>query len=158
TTCSEWQREKGETQVSAHGEPVVAGRRFPGVVEKGRKNWTRNPSSWQYEVRNRASSYRGEPMASGQLHDVLHFLRQSARSADVENLSDGDLLDGFVSRGDASAFSALLLRHGGLVLGVCRRLLPPADADDAFQATFLIFLRKARSLNCRHLVGNWLYG
>jgi RNA polymerase sigma factor (sigma-70 family) len=97
-------------------------------------------------------------MASGQLHDVLDFIRQSVQSAGVENLSDGDLLDGFVSRGDPSAFRALLVRHGGLVLGVCRRLLPPADADDAFQATFLIFLRKARSLTRRHLVGNWLYG
>jgi RNA polymerase sigma factor (sigma-70 family) len=97
-------------------------------------------------------------MATGQLHDVLHFLRQSVRPADVETLSDGDLLDCFVSRGDPSAFRALLLRHGGLVLGVCRRLLPPADADDAFQATFLIFLRKARFLNRRHLVGNWLHG
>jgi RNA polymerase sigma factor (sigma-70 family) len=76
-----------------------------------------------------------------------------------EDVADADLLDRFVRRKDEAAFSALLERHGPMVLGVCRRLLQdPHEADDAFQATFLIFLQKARSLRDPASLGNWLYG
>jgi RNA polymerase sigma-70 factor (ECF subfamily) len=76
-----------------------------------------------------------------------------------EYIADADLLDRFVRRKDEAAFAALLERHGPMVLGVCRRLLPDSHAaDDAFQATFLIFLQKARSLRDPASLGNWLFG
>src|SRR5262249_61442668 len=62
------------------------------------------------------------------------------------------------SRAEA-AFPALVRRHGPMVLAVCRRLLRDAhDADDAFQATFLLLVRKAGSLARPELLGNWLHG
>jgi RNA polymerase sigma factor (sigma-70 family) len=77
----------------------------------------------------------------------------------VSGLSEGQLLARFVSERDESAFEAIVTRHGPMVLGICRRLLDdPGDADDAFQATFLVLVQKARSLRNRELLGNWLYG
>src|SRR5262249_4084004 len=58
-----------------------------------------------------------------------------------------------------AAFAALVRRHGPMVLGVCRRVLHnPHDADDAFQATFLVLVKKASAVVPRELVGHWLYG
>lgn len=77
----------------------------------------------------------------------------------TEPLGDADLLDRFLRHKDEAAFAALLERHGPMVLGVCRRLLQDVDAaEDAFQATFLIFLQKAKSLRDPASLGNWLYG
>ena len=74
-------------------------------------------------------------------------------------LPDAELLDRFVGRRDEAAFAALVDRHGPMVLGVCRRLIrDPHDADDAFQAVFLILARKAGGIGRKELVGNWLYG
>ena len=74
-------------------------------------------------------------------------------------LTDGQLLEGFVSRRDEAALAALVRRHGALVWGVCRRLLRDYhDAEDAFQATFLVLVRKAASIVPREMVVNWLYG
>ncbi len=74
-------------------------------------------------------------------------------------LSDAELLDRFRHSGEDAAFALLVQRHGPAVLGVCRRLLGnAADADDAFQATFLVLLRKAGSVRRRSSVGCWLYG
>ncbi len=73
--------------------------------------------------------------------------------------TDADLLARFVESGDPPAFAALVTRHGPLVLGVCRRALgATADADDAFQATFLVLIRKADTMPWRATVGPWLYG
>jgi RNA polymerase sigma factor (sigma-70 family) len=72
---------------------------------------------------------------------------------------DGALLDRFRSGGGESAFEALVARHGPMVLGVCRRLLDsPHDADDAFQATFLVLARKAARIRDPDRLGPWLYG
>jgi RNA polymerase sigma factor (sigma-70 family) len=77
----------------------------------------------------------------------------------VVGLSESELLDRFVDRRDGAAFAALVDRHGPMVLGICRRLLhDPHEADDAFQAVFLILARKAGGIGRKELVGNWLYG
>lgn len=89
---------------------------------------------------------------------LLHYLRRlTARP----NSNDGDavLLERFVADGDESAFAALLARHGPMVLGVCRRVLHNTqDAEDAFQATFLVLARKAASLRRPEALASWLYG
>src|SRR5262245_53440397 len=78
--------------------------------------------------------------------------------ADVEP-SDGQLLRRFTVEHDEAAFAALVERHGPMVLGVCQRILNDwHDAADAFQATFLVLVRKAGSLSRPELLGNWLYG
>src|SRR5262249_6980489 len=64
----------------------------------------------------------------------------------------------FIERHDEAALAALVKRHGPMVWGVCRRLLNHHDAEDAFQATFLVLVRKAASVVPRGMVGNWLYG
>src|SRR3954454_14732859 len=72
---------------------------------------------------------------------------------------DRELLAQFVRCRDPVAFEGLVRRHGPMVLGACRRLLRnPHDAEDAFQATFLVLLRKAETVNPPERVGNWLYG
>jgi len=74
-------------------------------------------------------------------------------------LTDGQLLARFVAAGDEASFAALLRRHGPMVLGVCRRILRHShDAEDAFQATFLVLARKANSVVRRESVGCWLHG
>jgi RNA polymerase sigma factor (sigma-70 family) len=77
-------------------------------------------------------------------------------------LSDGQLLDAFVSRrGDDSeaAFEALMHRHGPMVLRCCRRVLrDPQDAEDAFQATFLVLAHRAGAIRRRDSVASWLFG
>src|SRR5262245_41127659 len=71
---------------------------------------------------------------------------------------DADLVHAFASRGDPAAFAAIVRRHGPMVLGVCSRVLrDPADADDAFQATFLVLVRKARSLSQPDRLAGWLH-
>jgi RNA polymerase sigma factor (sigma-70 family) len=74
-------------------------------------------------------------------------------------LTDGQLLTRFLDGRDDAAFTALVRRHGAMVLGVCRRLLGHADdAEDAFQATFLILARKGASVGKREAVSSFLYG
>ena len=72
--------------------------------------------------------------------------------------TDGQLLTTFIEHRDGNAFATLVGRHGPMVWGVCRRLLPAHDAEDAFQATFLVLVRKATTVAPRDMVGNWLYG
>src|SRR5262245_1611401 len=79
----------------------------------------------------------------------------------VQNLaadSDRDLLQRFVDHCDQYAFAALVQRYTGLVFGVCRRALAQRqDAEDSFQATFLILARKAKSVRWQPSIANWLY-
>jgi RNA polymerase sigma factor (sigma-70 family) len=98
-------------------------------------------------------------MATGQPGSVGQQLRRVVIGADGGSLSDGQLLQLFLDQQDQTAFSVLVRRHGPMVLGVCRRVLQQAqDAEDAFQATFLVLVRKAASIVPRDMVGNWLYG
>lgn len=77
----------------------------------------------------------------------------------LANLSDGQLLDQFISHGNEHSFRELIARHGPLVLSICRRSLDDAhDIEDAFQAIFLILVRKAGSLRDRNALSSWLYG
>jgi RNA polymerase sigma factor (sigma-70 family) len=93
------------------------------------------------------------------MNDVIGHLRQVALRRDGGGLTDGQLLDCFLARRDEAAFAALVRRHGPMVLAVCRRVLGNHhDAEDAFQATFLVLARKAAALRARDLVGNWLHG
>ena len=74
-------------------------------------------------------------------------------------MSDALLLERFAARGDGSAFEAIVARHGPMVFNVCRRILAErSDVDDAFQATFLILVRKAAVIRDRQRLGPWLYG
>src|SRR5580704_8612117 len=98
-------------------------------------------------------------MTTKVLNSVIHHLRRAALRQDGAGLADSELLECYVTRGDEEAFETLLLRHGPMVLGVCRRVLRnEADAEDAFQATFLVLVRRAGSIRPRGMVGNWLYG
>ncbi len=98
-------------------------------------------------------------MAHGPLASVLQHIRRLALAPEAADLEDGQLLERFLAKRDEAAFEALVQRHGPMVLGVCRRLLPnPHDAEDAFQATFLVLIRKANTLSKRELLAHWLYG
>jgi RNA polymerase sigma factor (sigma-70 family) len=90
---------------------------------------------------------------------VLRHLRRLALGQGAGDVSDQQLLQFFLSDRDDAAFAALVRRHGPMVLGVCRRLLRDHhDAEDAFQATFLVLLRKAHAIAEPERLGNWLYG
>src|SRR5262249_54277475 len=98
-------------------------------------------------------------MANSQMNDMLRHLCRTALRHDGGGLTDGQLLERFLAAREEAAFEALLRRHGPLVRGRCRRVLPGIhDAEDAFQATFLVLVRKAASITARQSVGNWLYG
>jgi len=73
--------------------------------------------------------------------------------------SDKQLLERFVAHRDNVAFECLVQRHGAMVFGVCQRVLNQRqDAEDAFQATFLVLVQKASTIRKPELLGNWLYG
>src|SRR5262252_4534890 len=73
--------------------------------------------------------------------------------------ADRELLARFVRQRDQSAFAELVRRHGPVVFGVCRRVTGhPQDAEDAFQAVFLVLARKAAAIGKPDLLGNWWYG
>ncbi len=90
---------------------------------------------------------------------LLEHIRRIALLGIGERRTDGQLLELFISERDETAFALLLRRHGAMVWSVCRRILGNAhDADDAFQAAFLVLVRKADSIRPREAVGNWLHG
>src|SRR4051812_834640 len=90
---------------------------------------------------------------------LLTRLRTAAAGPAGDDAIDARLLERYVASRDDQAFAAIVHRHGPLVWGVCRRLLADhQDAEDAFQATFLVLARKAAGVVPRHMVGNWLHG
>jgi RNA polymerase sigma factor (sigma-70 family) len=97
-------------------------------------------------------------MTSRPLNAVLQRLR-AAGERDGAGSTDGELLTRFLNQRDDDALAALVERHGPMVWGVCRRVLRnPHDAEDAFQATFLVLVSKAATVAPREMVANWLYG
>jgi RNA polymerase sigma factor (sigma-70 family) len=89
---------------------------------------------------------------------VLKELHRVFDHGTVAGLNEGALLERFVAGRDEAAFAALVARHGPMVLGVCRRILhDEQDVDDAFQATFLVLVRRASAIRQGNLVGHWLH-
>jgi RNA polymerase sigma factor (sigma-70 family) len=98
-------------------------------------------------------------MATNQLNRVIRTLRGAALPGDEPGASDGQLLETYIRHRQETAFAVLVHRHGPMVWGVCRRILANhQDAEDAFQATFLVLVRKAASVVPRDMIANWLYG
>jgi RNA polymerase sigma factor (sigma-70 family) len=98
-------------------------------------------------------------MAAEPVGVLLRQIHKFATEQGTANLADRELVERFATGREEAAFEALVRRHGPMVLGVCRRILRNVhDAEDAFQATFLVLSRKARVLRRRDSVGNWLYG
>src|SRR5208282_5646922 len=90
---------------------------------------------------------------------VLQQIDRLYREGTLAGLRDDQLLERYLSRRDESAFEALVNLHGPMVLGLCRRILrDPRDIEDAFQATFLVLVRKAPVIRDRGLLSSWLYG
>jgi RNA polymerase sigma factor (sigma-70 family) len=98
-------------------------------------------------------------MAKEQWTPVIRYLRRLAAPRDTGDRTDGQLLERFATQQEEAAFVALLQRHGPLVWGLCRSVLHDVhDAEDAFQATFLVLVRKAGSIGNPESLASWLYG
>ena len=101
-------------------------------------------------------------MAGGPSVAVLPDIQSLFDTGTLSGLSDRQLLERFAGRRDASAdaaFEVLVLRHGPMVLRVCRNVLGDStDADDAFQATFLVLVRRCGSIRQLESLASWLYG
>jgi RNA polymerase sigma factor (sigma-70 family) len=98
-------------------------------------------------------------MAANDSSKVIQQLRRIVLRKDGAGLTDAQLLEEYLSHREEAALAALVRRHGPMVWGVCRRVLHHYhDAEDAFQATFLVFVRKAASIASPELLANWLYG
>ncbi len=97
-------------------------------------------------------------MAIETLGAALRQINRPFADGVVAGLSDAQLLQRFVAEGDAGAFEALVGRHGPMVLSVCRAILrDPHDAEDAFQATFLILVKNGGAIRGRDALGGWLH-
>ncbi len=97
-------------------------------------------------------------MAIETLAAALRQINRLFAEGVVAGLTDAQLLERFLTQSDAGAFEALVARHGPMVLSVCRGILrDPRDAEDAFQATFLVLVKKAGSIRGRDALGGWLY-
>ena len=98
-------------------------------------------------------------MSSTQRGTVLQRLDRLFSDGTLAGLGDGELLERFRTRRDEAAFEALVELHGPMVLGLCRRFLrDPRDVEDAFQATFLVLVRRAGAIRNGGLLSSWLYG
>jgi RNA polymerase sigma factor (sigma-70 family) len=98
-------------------------------------------------------------MVNAQLHGVLHYLESLGDAQALTEASDAELLEWFARGHEETPFAALVRRHGPMVWSVARRVLPHLhDAEDVFQATFLLLARKATSIRKAASVGSWLHG
>ncbi len=124
-------REKNGSEYSARGSIVGRGERLARVRETANRS----------------------------LHPLLHYLRRLGGIAGAGALEDAQLLRRFLDSRDESAFTMIVQRYGAMVWGLCvRRLGETPEAEDAFQATFLVLVRKAASLHGPQPLGPWLYG
>ena len=97
-------------------------------------------------------------MASARRDGAFRQLDRLFGEGTLAGLTDARLLERYITHRDELAFEALVRRHGPMVLGACRRVLgDPNDADDAFQAAFLLLARKAGSIRNEDGVGGWLH-
>jgi RNA polymerase sigma factor (sigma-70 family) len=121
--------------------------------------------SQRQPLRETFSFYKSVEPMNGQKNPRTCFADIEDAMQDVSSTSnhteptDERLLRDYAASQDGAAFAAIVRRYGGLVSGVCRRVLGrEQDVEDAFQATFLVLVRKAHSLGRPNLLGNWLYG
>ena len=99
---------------------------------------------------------RPRPLSQGERGETG---RPQSRGWERGECTDGRLLERFIQNRDESAFAEIVRRHGVMVLGVCQRVLDNRhDAEDCFQAAFMVLCRKATTIHPRDMVGNWLYG
>jgi RNA polymerase sigma factor (sigma-70 family) len=97
-------------------------------------------------------------MAKGQLNAVLHYLRRPFETRAMAALTDRQLLERFLQTGEEQAFTGMLQRHAAMVLSVAHRVLHNLhDAEDVFQATFLVLAKKAGMIRRRQALAGWLY-
>jgi RNA polymerase sigma factor (sigma-70 family) len=97
-------------------------------------------------------------MGQNTVHDMLRHLRGLCETEAGRDLDDGELLERFLVRREETAFAILVQRHGPMVLGVCQRVLKDAHAaEDAFQAAFLVLVRRSGSIRKRGSLASWLY-
>src|SRR5262249_37815650 len=118
------------------------------------------PPAFEAQLRWRRTTTpaRATNMTATQAHAVLRHLREFVATEGTGALTDRQLLEQFTTRHEEAAFAALVRRHAPLVLGVCRRVLRhEQDAEDAFQATFLVLARKANEVGRQGSVAGWLH-
>ncbi len=98
-------------------------------------------------------------MAHSEFTSMQSSLVRLFTDGTMAGMSESQLLERFLARGDEFAFEAIVRRHGPMVLAVCRRILSdPNDVDDAFQATFLVLVKKGSSIRNYGVLGPWLHG
>src|SRR5436309_2417860 len=98
-------------------------------------------------------------MARGQLGTVLRHIQALIDRKNAEESTDAELMLRYAQQRDEVAFTALVRRHGELVINDCSNVLQnEADAEDAFQATFLVLARQAASIRKRTSIASWLHG
>src|SRR5262245_53410124 len=141
---------------SGRGAPRVAASAFPMICASAGNVGGGDPRRAPHRTAGHAGRLRVNQIMIGRLDDLLGYLRRLAPADDPG--SDAQLLQRFAAARDERAFEMLARRHGPMVLGVCRRVLGDAqEAEDAFQATFLILARKATSAARYQSAGAWLH-
>ena len=138
------------------------GRTGSETRQRPEKNREEYQPSWHYSLDGDPQSRRGVKMAGSSSGRVFRQVERLFNLGAVGTMTDAQLLDWFVSgRGEPSeaAFEELVNRHGPMVFRVCRSVLRDThDAEDAFQATFLVLAHRARSIRRRGSIASWLFG